>query len=151
MNICIFCGRITKEPELKEIGNDNCLVDFTLAVDAYNKKEKQTCFLRHVVFGDSARNFAKYVKKGMKLVVSSAIKPANYTNKDGIEVRTFSWVVNDWEMAESRKTNQENGSQTQPQSQAQYASAATSQPPKSVVEDFVSIPDSITETELPFN
>ena len=150
MNICVFCGRITKEPELKEIGNDNCLVDFTLAVDAYNKKEKQTCFLRHVVFGDSARNFAKYVKKGMKLVVSSAIKPENYTNKDGVEVRTFSWVVNNWEMAEPRKTNQENGSQTQPQSQAQPTSAATSQPPKSVVEDFVSIPDGIPE-ELPFN
>ena len=57
MNKVDLIGRIVRTPEVKEIGNDNKVVNFTMAVDRKFKNkngEKEADFIPVVFFGKAA-------------------------------------------------------------------------------------------------
>lgn len=85
MNKTNLIGRITKDPELKDISKDSCVLRFTLAVDdgKYNG-EKRTQFITCVAWNAIAEIISKYVKKGEMLAVSGKLQENNYKDKDGV-------------------------------------------------------------------
>lgn len=84
MNKVTLIGRITKDLELKHIGEKNTAnVKFNLAVDNYENGQKGADFIPVTVWGNQAENLSKYCTKGSKIAVSGRITQRSYDAKDG--------------------------------------------------------------------
>lgn len=105
MNKCVLCGRLTKDPEIKQ--GDNLLARYSLAVDRkYSKSDdKQTDFINCVCFGKTAEFAEKYLHKGMKILIVGRIQTGSYTNKEGQKVYTTDIIVEEHEFVESKATD----------------------------------------------
>ena len=101
MNKVILMGRLTKDPEIRT-GNTQ-VARYTLAVDRrFSNSEEKTDFINIVAFGKSAEFAEKYLKKGMKIVVTGRIQTGSYTDKDNKKVYTTDIVAEDQEFCESK-------------------------------------------------
>ena len=70
MNKIILMGRLTREPEM--FGQKSKVARFTLAVDR-TYGEDETDFFNCVSFGKQAEFVEKYLKKGIKVLVTGKI------------------------------------------------------------------------------
>ena len=143
MNKVILMGRPTKDPDVRYSQGENqtAIARFTLAVDrrkSQNNQDPGTDFIGCVAFGRTAEFIEKYIKKGIKILVTGRIQTGSYTNKDGNKVYTTDVVVEDIEFAESKKSGDED--------RAARDEAALQ---ASGGDGFMNIPDGIDE-ELPF-
>lgn len=133
MNKVILMGRLTKDPDVRNTGDDSskAVAKYTLAVDRRFKRdgEDNADFINCTVFGKGAEFAEKYLSKGIKLVVTGRIQTGSYTNKEGQRVYTTDVIVEEQEFAESK--NSSNGQ-----------SAGS--------DGFMNIPDDIGE-DVPFN
>ena len=133
MNKVILMGRLTKDPDVRNTGDDSskAVAKYTLAVDRRFKREGEdnADFINCTVFGKGAEFAEKYLSKGIKLVVTGRIQTGSYTNKEGQRVYTTDVIVEEQEFAESK--NSSNGQ-----------SAGS--------DGFMNIPDDIGE-DVPFN
>lgn len=128
-NKVILMGRLTKDPEIRT-GNTQ-VARYTLAVDRrFSNSEEKTDFINIVAFGKSAEFAEKYLKKGMKVLVTGRIQTGSYTDKDNKKVYTTDIVAEDQEFCESK------GNSTQ------------SERP-TTDDDFMNIPDSV-RSDMPF-
>lgn len=85
MNKITLIGRITKDLELKHIGEKNTAnVKFNLAVDNYENGQKGADFIPVTVWGKQAENLCKYCGKGSQIAVNGALKIRSY-DKDGVK------------------------------------------------------------------
>lgn len=139
MNKVILIGRLTRDPEIRIMQNEQAtaVARYTLAVDRRYKKqgEEQTAdFISCVCFGKSAEFAEKYLKKGTKIAIEGRIQTGSYTNTDGVKVYTTDVVVESQEFAESKQTS------------GQQAPAPA---PTTDNDGFMNVPDGIDE-ELPF-
>lgn len=134
MNNCIFVGRLARDPEIRYTEGETPLMvaRYTLAVDRESRNNGQQAadFLNFVAFGKTAEFVEKYLKKGIKIAVTSRAQSGSYTKKDGTKVYYTEFLAQKHEFVESKKdSNQE-------------------EPPES--DGFMSIPDGVDE-ELPFH
>lgn len=140
MNKVILMGRLTRDPEVRYTQGDNAMAiaRYSLAVDRRFKRdgEPDADFINCVAFGKSGEFAEKYLKKGTKIAVVGRIQTGSYTNKDGQKVYTTDVVVEEQEFAESKNSGSSDNNQSAP------ANKNT---------DFVNIPDSVEDEELPFN
>ena len=140
MNKVILMGRLTRDPEVRYTQGDNAMAiaRYSLAVDRRFKRdgEPDADFINCVAFGKSGEFAEKYLKKGTKIAVVGRIQTGSYTNKDGQKVYTTDVVVEEQEVAESKNSGSSDNNQSAP------ANKNT---------DFMSIPDGIDDSELPFN
>lgn len=78
MNKVILMGRLTKDPEVKYLQNDNntAMARYTLAVDRRYRKDGnvETDFISCVTFGKNAEFAEKYLKRGLKIAVSGILE-----------------------------------------------------------------------------
>lgn len=143
MNKVILMGRLTKDPEIRYSQGENpmAIARYTLAVDRPRKRgsesEQTADFITCKAFAGNGEFAEKYLRKGIKIVVSGRIQTGSYVNKDGVKVFTTEVVVDTQEFAESKRAQSE---VTDTASTASTASAS---------EGFMNIPDGIDE-DLPF-
>ena len=139
MNKVILMGRLTKDPDMRGEGT-GLVARYTLAVDRRfsRNEENNTDFINIVVFGKGAEFAEKYLKKGIKVVVTGRIQTGSYTNKDGQKVYTTDVIAEDQEFAESKNAGG-NGNYQAPDS---FAAPAGD-------DGFMNIPGGIEE-EIPF-
>ena len=139
MNKVIEIGRLTKDPEIRYSQGENttCVARYTLAVDRKFKQEGQPTadFINCIAFGKLGEFAEKYLRKGIKIAVTGRIQTGSYTNKDGQKVYTTDVVVEEQEFCESKSSNQSQQNERPHQSS----------------DDFMSIPDGLDDTGLPFN
>jgi len=86
LNTAIIMGRLTADPELKSTGSGISVCSFTVAVDRRFKgqnEERQTDFIRCVVWRQSAEFLARHFKKGSMVAVTGSIQVRNYEDKNG--------------------------------------------------------------------
>ena len=88
MNIVTLIGRLTRDPELRYTSSQMAVCTFTLAVDRPTKGEKKADFPRVQVFGKSAENCEKFLKKGMLCGVQGRLSTGSYQDKNGNTVYT---------------------------------------------------------------
>lgn len=96
MNSVVLIGRLTKDPEVRYTsGTQMAVANFSLAIDRPmgKDKEKQTDFPRVIVFGKSAENCERYLKKGRLCGVQGRLQTGSYTAKDGSKVYTTDVVA----------------------------------------------------------
>ena len=139
MNRVIMIGRLTKDPEIRYSQGENttCIARYTLAVDRKFKQEGQpnADFINCIAFGKFGEFAEKYLHKGTKIAVVGRIQTGSYKNKDGNTVYTTDVVVEEQECCESKSSNQSQQNERHQQSS----------------DDFMSIPDGLDDTGLPFN
>lgn len=106
MNKVTLSGRATRDAETRYTTGENstAVSRYTLAVDRRGK-DAGADFISCVAFGKAGEFAEKFVKKGVKFVVSGRIQTGNYTDKDGKKVYTTDVVVEEHEFAESKKTD----------------------------------------------
>lgn len=156
MNKWTGMGRLVRDPEVKYTQGSKpmCVARFTLAVNRkYKQQDGQTAdFISCIAFGKNGEFAEKYLKQGVKIVVSGRIQTGSYTNKDGAKIHTTDVVIEEQEFAESKSTNEtlsaSSKPQPQPQEEPQQMSFATQAQPKQE-QPWMSIPDGY-ENELPF-
>ena len=144
MNKVVLMGRLTKDPDIRysQGANPIAIARYTMAVDRrYTKggEENSTDFISCVAFGKSAEFAEKYMKRGMKMLITGRIQTGNYTNKDGQKVYTTEVVAEDQEFCENKTANQE---------AAQKASSDSSTPHKGDENDFMRY--DAADNSLPF-
>lgn len=131
MNKCHFMGRLTRDPEIRYTQSDQPVpvVHYTLAVERRVKRqgEPPADFLDFVAYGKAAEFTEKYLKKGIKVVVTARCQRRSY-EKDGKKIYVIEFIIEDQEFAESKR-------------------AAEGEPASN---DFMQIPDG-EQGELPFN
>ena len=124
-------GRLVRDPEIRYTQSDQPVpvAHYTLAVDRRIKRqgEPSADFLDFVSYGKAAEFTEKYLKKGIKVVVTARCQRRNY-EKDGRKIYVIEFIIEDQEFAESKR-------------------AAEGEPESN---DFMQIPDG-EQDELPFN
>ena len=129
---------MTKDPEIRysQGASSTCIARYTLAVDRKFKQEGQTTadFINCIAFGKLGEFAEKYLRQGIKIAVTGRIQTGNYTNKDGQKVYTTDVVVEEQEFCESK-------SQSNSQPQATQSNDNS----------WMSIPDNLDDSSLPFN
>ena len=109
MNKTILMGRLTKDPEVKYLQDENntAMARYTLAVDRRYRKDgkAETDFISCVTFGKSAEFAQKYLRKGMRIVIGGRISTGNYKDKDGKTVYTTDVIVEEHEFAQNKESN----------------------------------------------
>jgi len=94
MNKVFLIGNLTKNPELSATQNGKSLCRFTLAVQrkfANSQGVREADFLTITVWGATADNCAKYLKKGSKAAVCGSIRTGSF-EQDG--VRRYTTEIN---------------------------------------------------------
>ena len=107
MNKLIITGRLTRDPEVKAIGENNMVAKFTVAVNR-NYKDKDgnrpADFIPCEAFGKTAEFISNYVTKGRLVEVEGEYRVDQYQNEAG-ENRTFTKChVNSLNVLDSAKT-----------------------------------------------
>lgn len=143
MNIVALTGRLTREPEVKRVGQDKDLAQarFTLAVDDY----KSTDFINIRCLGKQAEWVEKWTGKGTKVEITGKIKAGSYQDQDGRKVYYTEVLANSVSFGESKaeaEARQQAAGQQEQQGSRQADTAGD--------DGFMNIPDGIDE-ELPFS
>ena len=138
MNKVILIGRVVRDADIRysQGANTTCVARYTLAVDRKFKQEGQPTadFINCIAFGKLGEFAEKYLHKGVKIAVTGRIQTGSYKNKDGNTVYTTDVVVEEQEFCESK--SQSNSQQ---------------QPAQSNDNSWMSIPDNLDDSSLPFN
>ena len=100
MNKVILMGRLTRDSEI--FGQKTKVARFTLAVDR-SYGEDETDFFNCVSFGKQAEFVEKYLKKGIKVLVTGSLQNNSYEDKNGNKVNGVQIITNDIEFCESKK------------------------------------------------
>jgi single-strand DNA-binding protein len=86
LNKIILIGRLTRDVELRYAQSGKAVANFTLAVDRPYKNqdgEKETDFIRTVVWGKQAENCANHIGKGRLVAVDGRLQIRSYDGNDG--------------------------------------------------------------------
>lgn len=136
MNSCNFIGRITTDLELKKTPSDVSCVNFMIAIDRYNgkNKEKTADFIPVTAYRADAENIVKYFSKGSMIGVTGNIKTSTY-EKNG--EKRYTWKVNleEFSFAGSKKETANSGEQPAAQQPAPSYSSADNSDFEEVVDD----------------
>lgn len=170
MNKVILIGRLTRDPEIRYSQGENSrpIANYTLAVDRRKPNadgQKEADFIRCVAFDRQAEFAEKFLKQGTKILVVGRIQTGSYTNKDGQKVSTTDIVVEEHEFVESKASagntqNANNGGQYHQPNNYQprqnngghgNPSAFKNQSASNVGDGFMSLPEDVNDSGLPFN
>jgi len=110
LNNVILMGRLTKEPELKTIGDDVPVANFTIAVDRpkYKDKEKQTDFIRIVAWRKTAEFVSKYFTKGQLIYIVGKLNTRSWEDESGKHY-AYDVIADEVGFAEGKKKSDGDG------------------------------------------
>ena len=123
LNNCNFTGRLTRDVELKYLGNGTPVATFTLAVNrAFKTKDGQDAdFINIVVWRKQAENVAQYIGKGSLVAISGRMQSRSYDDKEGRKVYITEIVADTVQALESRKEKEaRQGAQSYQDNQNDY-------------------------------
>ena len=107
MNKIILLGRIVRDPEVRYTQGQNAMAigKFSLAVNRKYKRENEpeADFFNCTSFGKQAEFVEKYLKKGIKVLVTGSLQNNSYEDKDGNKVSGVQIITSDIEFCESKK------------------------------------------------
>lgn len=105
MNRVTLVGRITAKPELRYTMSQVPYTRFNLAVNrsfSNAQGQRETDFIRIVVWRKQAENICNYLDKGSLISVDGRIQTGVYDDKDGNRRYTFDVVADNVQFLESR-------------------------------------------------
>ena len=137
MNQCTFLGRLTRDPEIRYAQETQMpIARFSIAVDRRRNAggEQNTDFFPCVVFDQRAEFAEKYLRSGMRIVISGSMQNNNYVNKSGEKVYGVELLGNLIEFADGKREpgetsgqNVASGGNSRQQSGGQRSAASNGQ------------------------
>lgn len=122
MNSVQLVGNLTKEVELKYTQSGTAVGTFNLAVSrSYTNQqgERETDFIRCVVWRKTAENLANFTRKGSKIGVEGNINTRSYDNEQGQRVYITEVNVNQFHLLESKEVTEQRPRENQHNNQQQ--------------------------------
>lgn len=85
LNSVTIMGRLTADPELREVGNGIKMVRVRIACDRDHAKDgkRESDFVNIVAWRGNAEFLAKYFKKGRTVIACGRLESRNWTDKEG--------------------------------------------------------------------
>jgi single-strand DNA-binding protein len=88
LNKVILIGRLTRDPETKELPSGTLVANFGLATDRYffdksGQRQQETEFHNIVLFGRLAEIASKYLKKGSLAMIEGRIRTRSWQDSSG--------------------------------------------------------------------
>ena len=106
-NKVILGGRLTADPELKQIANGTPVVSFSIAVSRrYQSKDSgqtQTDFFNVTAWRERGETCAKYLSKGKKVSVVGPVSVRAYMNSKGEPAASLEITADDVEFLSPRE------------------------------------------------
>jgi len=104
-NVITIHGRLVRDPELKtgSTGSEYC--NFTVAVDSYNGKEKETDFFDCTAFGKTGVAISQFMTRGREILVVGSMRSSK-TEKDGVKRTWWKIVVDSFGFCGSKSEQQ---------------------------------------------
>lgn len=106
MNNFTGVGRLTKDADIRYTSDKKAIARFSLAITRDYDREKAD-FPNCVAFGKTAEVIEKYTHKGSRIGITGRIETGSY-EKDGRKVYTTDIIVNNVELMDSKKDEQNN-------------------------------------------
>ena len=118
LNHIVLQGRLTREPELRQITKDAAAMNFSIAVDrdyvAKTSGERETDFVDCVAYRSTAEFIEKYFSKGSMIIVEGRLAVRNWRDKDGYKRRTTEVVVSQAYFGEPKRRDTERADDSVP-------------------------------------
>lgn len=113
MNKVILMGRLTRNPELKQLASGTLVANFTLAVSRRFKSEGQpeADFIPIVAWGKTAEFVDNYFRKGQQVAIAGRLQVRQWDDKEGKRRYLTEVVAEEVYFADSKKDNDSNKSQ----------------------------------------
>ena len=111
MNKTILKGNITRDIELKDIGNDKKVANFSIAVrrDYKNQNgEYETDFFNCSAFGNTANFINKYFNKGSQMLLIGHLQNNQWETDSGEKRTATNVIVESVEFCGSKQQNNTN-------------------------------------------
>lgn len=84
LNRAILMGRLTKDPEVRQVGEGNTMAKFSIKIsEPGNDGTIRDEYQRVVVFGKSAEAIGKFLKEGSPIYVDGQIRSRSWEGEDG--------------------------------------------------------------------
>lgn len=112
LNLCVFIGRLGKDPEVKYTSGGDAVVNISLAVgkkwkDKHSQETKeQTTWVPINFWGKPAELIGEYARKGSQMRVNGEFSVRKYTDKDGNERYATEIKGQDFQLLGSRQDNE---------------------------------------------
>ena len=111
LNRVFLVGNLVKDPELKDIGSSNKVVNFTIASNRHwtgpeGQKNEEVSFIDCSAYGKRAETIDTYLSKGRKILIEGRIKQEKWTDKDSQKVQSrIRVIVESFQFMDSKKEN----------------------------------------------
>ncbi len=88
LNTVQLAGNLTRDPEVKNIGNDRVVASFGLAINrkyrsASGEQKEETTFVEIECWGRQAELVGQYLSKGRNCLVEGELQYHKWTDKNG--------------------------------------------------------------------
>ena len=112
MNSINIMGRITKDLELKKVGDDLSLLEFSIALDDGFGDNKKTYFFDINAWRGKADVISQYFKKGDRILVNGRLTQKTWKSQDGGNRSKVVISLNDFDFIERKGDSGNNASQS---------------------------------------
>lgn len=138
MNFIALSGRLTKDPEVRYTSDGMAVANYSIAVERPKKKDgsQEADFFNCTAFGKGGEFAEKYLKKGIKILISGSLQQDNWVDQGGNKRTTLKVIVHQHEFCESKEKAPVDDRDRIPD-------------PKSGGTEFIDVPEG--DEELPFN
>lgn len=111
LNRVFLIGNLTREPELRYIPSGQAVASFSVAVNrVYNdksgQKQKDTSFIRVVVWGRRAEVCGQFLTKGSPVFIEGRIQSRSWQAQDGQKRSTVEVIANTVQFLGKGKSDQ---------------------------------------------
>ena len=93
MNRVCINGRLIKEPEAKELENNNYLCTFFIANDVWFGQNKKTGFYKCTAWGNIGKIIAEHAKTGTEVFITGRLEQHRYEDDKGNTFYDVSIIV----------------------------------------------------------
>ena len=93
MNTICINGRLTVDPILRELENDNAVCTLFIANNVYYGGSEKANFLKVTAWGTQARVLAEHARIGTELYITGRLEQSTYTDNNGNTVYDVGIVV----------------------------------------------------------
>jgi single-strand DNA-binding protein len=129
INRVVLTGNLTKDPELKTTQSGLSVVQFVIGVQrqfARKDGEREADFISCVAWRKTAKNIARYFKKGQLIGIDGRVQTRSYDDKNGQRVYVTEVVVDNFAFLSSQKGQGNRNPSQRPNTTAQDPFAGTS-------------------------
>jgi len=155
LNVVTLVGNVGNEPEQREFESGSKVTKFCIGVGRWNKKTEQE--VTDWVDIETFNKMGDYVKKGMKVCVNGSLVTSVYEKEDGTKVKRVYVLAKTIELMQQKKDGETAPTST-PTPEATVTAtedlggnADYPEDENTVLDaEYSSIPDEISEDEIPF-